>query len=412
MHRVVLAVLLLCCAGCCDGYGLFPPRRTANHVASATPPTYPGLETTNNLTQYTIGHILANPHLVGNTHNISYVFNVTDTHLSHMPWLGSEMNSTTGSGYTLWLPDDIALMEGKSRWETFLKEKYNLTSVDISKTWNMTETNQTLEKEFMNWTHAGISWSISQGNWSLYNLSSENLLPTMLFSNNSQFAVLGNNDPQKMRIIKGDNITVYGTPIKEKFPEMTHTNRTDVMVVSGSGQHLYQIGHVYREILAKNGRIYILDRAVDFPFNTTDVLKSENATLFLKGISKSGFNDTINNTPNMTILVPTDSAIYQTMKDYAISNATHQKWTQEQMKAILTPYIINGTFYGKDLNTTSTLHSIGGHTLNITHTPTNTLINQNVSVIQTDILTRNGVVHILNDTFRTLEKSIIDTLPK
>ena len=385
--------------------------RVQSHVPSHI---YPGLTSVTHLRDHTILDILQNPSLVTDSTNITSTFNITATHAKHIKHVEHILStSVANESYTLWLPDDEALKEAKSRWEHYLKEK-NFTDVDVNKTWTMTETNSTIRDQVMAWTHAGIQWSIVKGNISLFDLSHENLLHTTL--NDTKFVLLGKNqttgqnETQKMRVVKGPGLLVYGCN-----RTMTHANRTDVMIVSGSGLHDYQIAHVYREIIAKNGRIYILDRAVDFPFNSTADLKRENATLFLRGIAKSNLNDTINNTPNITLLVPSNAAIERTIREYDVREELKKKWTPEQMKRIVKPYIVNGAYYIQDLNVTSppSLSAISGHTHTLTRSPTGELlINGNVSVIQPNILTRNGVIHVINDTFHAIESDIIKNLPK
>ena len=73
------------------------------------------------------------------------------------------------------------------------------------------------------------------------------------------------------------------------------------------------------------------------------------ATLFLKGIAKSELNTTFDNTPNVTIFVPSDEAIERTMRDYAKQSPekNNKKWTKEELKAIMLPYIVNGTYYAQ-----------------------------------------------------------------
>jgi uncharacterized surface protein with fasciclin (FAS1) repeats len=73
----------------------------------------------------------------------------------------------------------------------------------------------------------------------------------------------------------------------------------------------------------------------------------------------------------------------------------------EQLNAVLSYHIVKGVRYSNQLVDNQTLPTVQGGSLKVKISTNGTIFVNNASVIQTDFLTKNGVLHIVDSVLKS-----------
>jgi uncharacterized surface protein with fasciclin (FAS1) repeats len=161
----------------------------------------------------------------------------------------------------------------------------------------------------------------------------------------------------------------------------------------------------------KGGIIYPIDDVLNIPRGVSYELnnKAANATNFLLALGRAGLLEEVESLDQVTIFAPEDSA-FQTVENSIDS------LSKADLTAMLKYHIVpNNISYSTGLKNGTTFETMEGQDIKI-NIPRRTFI-QNARVVQTDVLVKNGVVHIIDQVmspkFTPVAKNITagDSMP-
>jgi uncharacterized surface protein with fasciclin (FAS1) repeats len=105
----------------------------------------------------------------------------------------------------------------------------------------------------------------------------------------------------------------------------------------------------------------------------------------------TGLAGALNDTPNLTVFAPLNSAFDK------LPAGTLDSLTNQQLTDILTFHVATEQIFAADLVTRSEVDTLLGQSFSVEIDNDGVLLNGNVTVAATDIRAKNGVVHLLNE---------------
>ncbi len=146
-------------------------------------------------------------------------------------------------------------------------------------------------------------------------------------------------------------------------------------------------------VLATNGVIHVIDTVILPP--SQDIVDTAAANPQFKtlvaAVQAAGLVDTLKGEGPFTILAPTDAAFAKLPKGTVEALLKDP----EQLKSILLYHAVQGAVYSGDAAKLSTANTINGAAVNISVKNGQLYIND-ARVITKDILTTNGVIHVID----------------
>lgn len=140
----------------------------------------------------------------------------------------------------------------------------------------------------------------------------------------------------------------------------------------------------------------MIDKVQTLPLPTTQILNyTDNTTLFQQSVRNGNLTQLVDFTPNITIFVPIDSVLQR-------YNSTIQNGSISDLTSWVTPYIVNQSLSTDQLaNLTSVITINGTFNVYVNKTTSNasTIAIDNAMIILGDIITQNGILHIINNVF-------------
>ncbi len=160
------------------------------------------------------------------------------------------------------------------------------------------------------------------------------------------------------------------------------------------------------DILATNGVVHIIDQVI-LPEPIADIVQAaRGAGIFntlLAAVEAAGLTDALKGEGPFTVFAPTDDAFAaidgETLSDLIADT--------ELLTAVLTYHVVPGLFLAQDVVGLDSAPTLNGKDVSISLMDGGVLVD-NANVIATDIRTKNGVVHIIDQVI--LPESIQDVI--
>lgn len=136
------------------------------------------------------------------------------------------------------------------------------------------------------------------------------------------------------------------------------------------------------------GVIHIIDRVLTVPQNISQTAIEFNLTSIAGALTAANLVETVDYLSDVTVFVPNNAAFQ------AIGSAL-PNLTMEQVTAILTYHVVNGTVAYSTTLSNTTVPTVQGGNLTITIIDGEVFVNS-ARVIVPDVLVANGVVHVID----------------
>lgn len=112
----------------------------------------------------------------------------------------------------------------------------------------------------------------------------------------------------------------------------------------------------------------------------------------LAAVTAAGLADTIDTAPAITVFAPTDEAFAAIPADTLAALLADP----EALTGVLLYHVVDGAKLASDVVGAASLTTLGGTELTVTVTEDGVLLNDSVKIVTTDILVRNGVIHVID----------------
>ena len=199
---------------------------------------------------------------------------------------------------------------------------------------------------------------------------------------------------------------LYSTDVvKQSFA--TTVNGEDVVFSQRKGSVYVNNARItITDIQASNGVIHVIDTVILPP--TKDIVDTAAANPNFKGlvaaVQAAGLVETLKGEGPFTVFAPTDAAFAKVGK----ATLTALLHDPAKLQSILTYHVIAGKLYSGDILKTSSAASVNGADLVFSLRNKNPYVN-NARIIMTDILTTNGVIHVIDAVLLPPVGDIVDT---
>ncbi|KAI9031210.1 FAS1 domain-containing protein [Hyaloraphidium curvatum] len=152
-----------------------------------------------------------------------------------------------------------------------------------------------------------------------------------------------------------------------------------------------RVASIVDTIECKNGFIHIVDNVLVPPATVTESARSLGYTAFVDALAALGRNATIDGLQRVTVFVPTNEA-------FAAVADSIGALTPNQLESALAHHIHNGLVYSDVLANASsaTIVTADGTDLTLTKLANGTVTVDGATVVNADVLTKNGVMHVVN----------------
>ncbi|OZJ06491.1 hypothetical protein BZG36_00490 [Bifiguratus adelaidae] len=160
------------------------------------------------------------------------------------------------------------------------------------------------------------------------------------------------------------NTTVDNFGMNSGLPLDVVKNSNGVFVNYGLGNATV----VTPDVKASNGIIHIIDKVLMLPMKPSATAKAANLTSLVSAVMATNLTDAIDSTQGITIFAPTNAA-------FATANA--------------------GSLSNSAVANILKYHVVPGDKINVSYTGGMVMVN-NATVVMADVLTNNGVVHVID----------------
>jgi transforming growth factor-beta-induced protein len=151
-----------------------------------------------------------------------------------------------------------------------------------------------------------------------------------------------------------------------------------------------------QDIRFDGGYIHLIDTVLTPPATVETTAYYEGIQNLILNLERPGVDllDTVEDAQDVTIFAPTDGAFDDA--DGALSGLNG-----DGLRSALTYHVAKGVGYSTDFRTGQAIPTLNGKTLSVEVTNGTTYIN-GARIIKTDLITKNGVIHII-DRYIVLE---------
>lgn len=239
---------------------------------------------------------------------------------------------------------------------------------------------------------------------------------TVFAPTNAAFAKLGDatiqallNDPatlQSILLYHALSGSVYAADVLQRSSATTINGQDVVFSVRNGSAYINDAKITITDIQASNGVIHVIDTVILPP--TKDIVDTAVANPQLKGlvaaVQAAGLVDTLKSEGPFTVFAPTDAAFKK------LGKATVEALLKDTAKLgnILTYHVVAGKLYSGDVLKTTSVATVNGSDLVFTLRKGMPYVN-NARIVMTDILTTNGVIHIIDAVMLPPVGDIVDT---
>jgi len=239
---------------------------------------------------------------------------------------------------------------------------------------------------------------------------------TVFAPTNAAFAKLGDatiqallNDPatlQSILLYHALSGSVYAADVLQRSSATTINGQDVVFSVRNGSAYINNAKITVTDIQASNGVIHVIDTVILPP--TKDIVDTAISNPQLKGlvaaVQAAGLVETLKGEGPFTVFAPTDAAFK------ALGKATAEALLQDPAKlaSILTYHVVAGKLYSGDVLMATSVATVNGSDLVFTMRKGKPYVN-NARIVMTDILTTNGVIHIIDAVMLPPVGDIVDT---
>ena len=172
---------------------------------------------------------------------------------------------------------------------------------------------------------------------------------------------------------------------------------------------------IITDIVTTNGVIHVIDTVLLPPAKLADIVDTAVAdgrfTTLVAAVTAAGLVDTLKGEGPFTVFAPTDEA-FAKLPAGTVENLLKPE-NLETLKNVLLYHVVSGNVMAADVVTLDgkTADTVAGSAVNISVKDGNVFLNENVQVIITDIVTTNGVIHVIDTVLLPPAKlaDIVDT---
>ncbi|KAK9694136.1 hypothetical protein K7432_013564 [Basidiobolus ranarum] len=176
--------------------------------------------------------------------------------------------------------------------------------------------------------------------------------------------------------------------LPENKPQVLDVRKNAQGIFVSNGIKNVQIVEADMEV--SNGMVHIVDQILSPPISASEMMKIANLTSLLDLMKKSNFTNILDKLKGVTIFAPTNEAL-------KVLDEIRPKGTA--LADMLKYHIVTSTIgYSVNLKN-GTLPSLHGASLIIKNTDTTITVN-NANLVTLNILTNNGVIHIVDAVLR------------
>lgn len=180
-----------------------------------------------------------------------------------------------------------------------------------------------------------------------------------------------------------------------KVTSAVTVNGLPVMVkVSGNKVKINDANVIIADIPASNGIIHAVDSVILPPSGdiVDTAMANGNFKTLLAAATAAGLVDTLKSAGPFTLFAPTDAAFAK------LPAGTVEALLKDipKLKAILTYHVVSGRVYAADVVKLSSAPSVQGSPISIEVSIGSVKLNGSATVTAADILTTNGVIHVID----------------
>jgi len=173
-------------------------------------------------------------------------------------------------------------------------------------------------------------------------------------------------------------------------------SNVDFTIIEGSA-FINGVEIVTTDILTTNGVIHVIEEVL-LPLDNIVATATANGsfTTLLAALDEAGLTSTLEGAGSFTVFAPTDAAFADLLTALEIDAAT--LLAMENLDQILLYHVLSGAYYSSDVvsNAPFSMATLEGSNVNFTVMNGVAYIN-GVEIVTTDILTTNGVIHVINE---------------
>ncbi|KAF2396375.1 beta-Ig-H3/fasciclin [Trichodelitschia bisporula] len=142
------------------------------------------------------------------------------------------------------------------------------------------------------------------------------------------------------------------------------------------------------DIKFDGGVIHLIDAVLQPPQAPSIVARAGGLTTLASTLASQGLAKTVDGLKGITIFAPTNAA-------FDAASGLIETLSKEQLAGALTYHVVKAVAYSTDVKDGLEVPTVQGKTLKITVKGGSVYVNK-AKVIKTDILTKNGVVHVID----------------
>jgi transforming growth factor-beta-induced protein len=167
-----------------------------------------------------------------------------------------------------------------------------------------------------------------------------------------------------------------------------------VVVSAGEGVMVNDANVVVADVEASNGVIHVIDSVIMPP--SADIVGTAQAAgafeTLVTAVQEAGLVDTLQSEGPFTVFAPTDDAFA------ALPEGTLQMLLEnpEELAQILTYHVVPGRVFSGDVVGIDEAPSVQGQPIQVSMSGNSVMLNESANIVQTDILTTNGVIHVID----------------
>jgi uncharacterized surface protein with fasciclin (FAS1) repeats len=167
-----------------------------------------------------------------------------------------------------------------------------------------------------------------------------------------------------------------------------------VVVNASDGVRINDAEVIIPDIEASNGVIHVLDSVLMPPEGDivdTAVAAGSFETL-VTAVQEAGLVETLKSEGPFTVFAPTDdafAALPEGTLDSLLANP-------DQLAEVLTYHVVSGRVFSGDVVNIDSATTVQGSDIQVSVDMGSVMLNDSATVVQTDILTTNGVIHVID----------------
>jgi len=145
------------------------------------------------------------------------------------------------------------------------------------------------------------------------------------------------------------------------------------------------------DIRASNGRIHVIDKVL-MPKNIVET--AVGAGIFntlVTAVQEAGLVDVLSGPGPFTVFAPTDSA-FAKVPASVLNDLLADK---EQLAQVLTYHVVPGKLMAEDVVAMDKIKTVQGSEITVNYDCSGVMVD-NAMVVNTDIVTSNGVIHVID----------------